>query len=42
MAALRALFSPPIEALPKVEVQMADRSSCDRLVGTVSSVEVTE
>lgn len=41
MAALRALFSPPIEALPKVEVQMADLSSYDQLVGTVSSVEVT-
>ncbi|MET4130758.1 hypothetical protein ACSSV6_004139 [Roseovarius sp. MBR-38] len=41
MAALRALFSPPIEALPKVEVLMADLSSYDQLVGTVSYVEVT-
>jgi hypothetical protein len=36
MAALRALFSPPIEALPKVEVQMADLSSYDRLVGSAT------
>jgi hypothetical protein len=39
MAALRALFSPPVEALPKVEVRMADLSSYDQLVGDAASAE---
>ena len=39
MAALRALFSPPVEELPKVEVRMADLSSYDQLVGDAASAE---
>jgi hypothetical protein len=39
MAALRALFSPSVEALPKVEVRMADLSSYDQLVGNAASAE---
>lgn len=39
MAALRALFSPSVEALPKVEVRMADLSSYDQLVGDAASAE---
>lgn len=39
MAALRALFCPPSETLPKVEVRMADLSSYDQLVGNAASAE---
>ena len=39
MAALRALFSPPAEAFPKVEVQLADLSSYDQLVCNAASAE---
>jgi hypothetical protein len=39
LAALRALFSPPAEALPKVEVRMADLSSYDQLVGNVANTQ---
>ena len=39
MAALRALFSPTIDALPQVEVRMATLSSYDQLVGMSASAE---
>ncbi len=39
MAALRALFSPSEDALPQVEVQLADLSSYDQLVGGTASGE---
>ena len=39
MAALRALFSPTIDALPQVEVRMATLSSYNRLVGMSASAE---
>jgi len=39
LAALRALFSPSAEALPKVEVRMADLSSYDQLVGNVANTQ---
>ena len=39
MAALRVLFSPPTEALPQVEVRLADLSSYDQLVGNAASAE---
>ncbi len=39
MAALRVLFSPPAEALPQVEVRLADLSSCDQPVGNAASAE---
>jgi len=34
--ALRALFVPPPESLPGVNVQLAELSSCDGLVGTMT------
>ncbi|MDZ7710835.1 MAG: hypothetical protein U5K36_12830 [Roseovarius sp.] len=39
MAALRALFNPPADAMPEVEVQLADLSSYDRLVGSAACAE---
>ncbi len=39
MAALHALFSPSVDALPRVEVQLADLSSYDQLVGGAPSDE---
>ena len=39
MAALRALFSPTVDALPQVEVRMATLSSYDQLVGMSASAE---
>ena len=39
MAALRALFSPTIDALPQVEVQLATLSSYDQLVGASASAD---
>jgi len=36
IAALRALFAPPPESLPGVKVQLAELSSYDRLVGTMT------
>ncbi len=36
MAALRTLFNPPADTLPEVEVQLADLSSYDRLVGSAA------
>ena len=39
MAALRALFNPPADTLPEVEVQLADLSSYDRLVGSTACAE---
>ena len=39
MAALRALFSPPADALPEIEVQLADLSSYDLLVGGAACAE---
>lgn len=39
MAALRVLFSPSTEALPQVEVRLADLSSYDQLVGNAASAE---
>ncbi|MGH0004274.1 IS21 family transposase [Pseudovibrio ascidiaceicola] len=39
IAALRTLFNPPSEALPKVEVLLADLSSYDQLVGAVACAQ---
>ncbi|PKP79269.1 MAG: IS21 family transposase [Alphaproteobacteria bacterium HGW-Alphaproteobacteria-2] len=39
MAVLRALFAPSDEALPQVEVKMADLSSYDQLVSSAASAE---
>lgn len=39
VAALRALFNPPSEALPKVEVRLADLSSYNQLVKSTAVAE---
>ncbi|NCO16075.1 MAG: IS21 family transposase [Alphaproteobacteria bacterium] len=39
IAALRALFAPPLDSLPGVEVQMADLSSYDQLLGNAPVAE---
>lgn len=39
MAVLRALFAPSDEALPQVEVKMADLSSYDQLVSSAASAD---
>ena len=39
MAVLRALFAPSDEALPQVEVKMADLSSYDQLVSSAAPAE---
>jgi hypothetical protein len=39
MAALRALFSPPIETMPQVEVRQPALSSYDQLVGASASAD---